>query len=239
MGLLTDQQLKDDWRGVVCCDVSRRLPYPDESVWKIYSSYFLEHTPYPSAVNVVKERHRVLRRDGTMRLVLPDVLWHAERYVEKTRQLGSADPTPTAGAPGEFMETVCGAYLDRRRYGAAHWYMYDYPTLLPMLRDLGFRRVKRCRYREGTDQELASFDKRSGESHMLKSGGNRPMDVLARPGVCATTSWPRSGSHRKDAPSRRWRGTGPGLAPSSARCELTSGPKRWGSFLRAGNGLEI
>jgi len=169
VGLLTDRQLKDDWRGVVRCDASRRLPYPDKSISKIYSSHFLEHITYPRAVNVLKECHRVLRRDGTMRLVVPDLLWHAERYVERTRQLVSASLSPDGRrAHDEFMETVCGAYLERRRYGAAHCYMYDYPTLLCMLRELRFGHVKRCPYREGTDRELASFDSRPEESLHLE-----------------------------------------------------------------------
>jgi hypothetical protein len=169
VGLLTDAQLKDDWRGVVRYDVSRRLLYPEESVSKIYSSHFLEHIPYLCAVNVLKECHRVLRRDGTMRLVVPDLLWHAERYVQRTREFVSAgSDSDGRRAHDEFMETICGAYLNRRRYGAAHCYMYDYPTLLSILRDLGFRHVKPCPYREGDDQELASFDSRPGESLHLE-----------------------------------------------------------------------
>src|SRR5437667_261709 len=44
-GILTPQQLRDDWRGVKKCDASRRLPYENATVDRIYSSHFLEHIP--------------------------------------------------------------------------------------------------------------------------------------------------------------------------------------------------
>ena len=79
------------------------------------------------------------------------------------------------------METVSGAYLNRKRSGALHCYMYDYPTLFIMLQKIGFARITLCPYREGEDQELAGLDNRPGESFHLEIRKNSPVySVTAR-----------------------------------------------------------
>ena len=164
-GLLTDQQVKDDWSGVVKADASRRLPFGDETVDKIYSSHFLEHIPYAKGLHVLKECRRVLLKGGTMRLVVPDLLWHAERYVSQTRKLLSEGTEPNDRRfHDEFLESVYGAYLNKRRYGAMHCYMYDFPTLVNILQSLGFSRVQTYPFQKGGDAELAALDSRPEDS---------------------------------------------------------------------------
>jgi len=168
-GFLTAQQLRDDWRGVIKSDASRKLPFADGSVDRIYSSHFLEHLPYEKARKTLRECHRILSPDGVMRLVVPDLLWHAEQYIQKTRQLLNSSPANFDRKPhDDFMETVSGSYLNRKRFGALHCYMYDYPTLYIMLQKIGFGRITLCGYRQGEDKDLASLDNRPGESLHLE-----------------------------------------------------------------------
>ena len=170
MGKLTDQQLKDDWSGAVKCDASRHLPYADGSVHKIYSSHFLEHIPPTKGFHVLKECYRVLRPDGIFRLVVPDLLWHAEQYVKRTRQLMDTQPEIIADRKSHdaFLESVYGAYLNRRRYGLLHCYMYDWPTLTEILTSIGFKTIQRFDYRQGNDRELAALDSRPEDSLHLE-----------------------------------------------------------------------
>ena len=168
-GFLTAQQLRDDWRGVVKADASQKLPFADGSVDRIYSSHFLEHLPYEKGARTLQECHRVLSPSGVMRLVVPDLVWHAEQYLQKTRQLLNSGPAKFDRKPhDDFMETVSGSYLNRKRAGALHCYMYDYPTLFVMLQKIGFARIALCNYHKGEDQELASLDNRPGESLHLE-----------------------------------------------------------------------
>ena len=87
LGLTTKDQYEAKWSGVIFCDVGKQLPYKDNAVDKIYSSHCLEHIPYAKALHLLKQCYRVLKNDGVMRLVVPDLLWHAERYTEKTKVL--------------------------------------------------------------------------------------------------------------------------------------------------------
>ncbi len=168
-GWLKGAQGSADWSGVTWKDVTRGLPFADDSVEKIYSSHFLEHIPEKKGKHVVGECFRVLRPGGRMRLVVPDLLFHAERYVEKTRALlAQKKLTMDRSAHDEFLDTVAGNYFRKGRKGAHHCYMYDLPTLVNLLREAGFQAIEHCAYREGSDSELYELDSRPLESLHLE-----------------------------------------------------------------------
>ncbi len=165
-GVISEQQYNADWRGVIRCDVSKQLPFGDEIVDKIYSSHFLEHIPQDKGVRVLVECFRVLKYGGVMRLVVPDLLWHAKRYVERTHHLINLAVLPEDRSEHDmFLHTIYGAHLGKRkRHGAEHCYMYDFPTLVAILKDIGFENIQRCKYQKGKDLELAACDSRPEDS---------------------------------------------------------------------------
>lgn len=165
LGLISKEKFDADWAGVRWIDVSRRFPFATESVDKIYCSHFLEHIPANKGKFVLKECYRVLRKDSVMRLVVPDLLWHAEKYVRETKiiQQNSIFPDDRT-AHDKFLETVYGAYLSNKRYGANHCYMYDLPTLISILKKIGFKNICNCQYKEGEDEELPRYDTRPEDS---------------------------------------------------------------------------
>ncbi len=67
-----------------------------------------------------------------------------------------------------FLNSVYGAYLNKRRFGAEHCYMYDLPTLVAVLKAVGFQNIQRCEFQNGVDQELASYDSRPNDSLHLE-----------------------------------------------------------------------
>ena len=158
-----------DWSGVIRCDVSKGLNYGNDTVGKIYSSHLLEHLPRDKGVIFIKECYRILKRGGVMRLVVPDLLFHAEQYVEASKALISREELANDRTThDDFLNTIYGAYLKKRRYGAEHCYMYDLPTLVSILKDSGFENINKCGFKKGSDMELASFDNRPNESLHLE-----------------------------------------------------------------------
>jgi len=49
------------------------LPFEDNSMDVVYSSHFLEHLSQEQADFVLKESQRVLKKDGIIRIVVPDL----------------------------------------------------------------------------------------------------------------------------------------------------------------------
>ena len=167
--IIDESKLIADWSGIIRCDVSKGIHYGNETVDKIYSSHLLEHLPRDKGIIFLKECYRILKFDGVMRLVVPDLLFHAEQYVETTRALIRREELPNDRITHDtFLDTIYGAYLKKRRYGAEHYYMYDLPTLVSILKYSGFENIKNCKFKEGADKELASFDSRPNESLHLE-----------------------------------------------------------------------
>lgn len=159
--ILSLEQLENQWpKDIVWADVSRKIPYPDGRVDKVYSSHFLEHIEKEKGEAVLREVFRVLRKGGLFRLVVPDLAFHAQRYLKKISESDSVGREPH----DEFLFNIYGAYLESQRFGARHRYMYDWPTLRMVLEKAGFSRVLLQPYRKSLDPELASLDNRPEDS---------------------------------------------------------------------------
>lgn len=114
--IIEESQYKADWSGVIRCDVSKGVPYGSGTVDKIYSSHLLEHLPHDKGTLFIEECYRILKKGGVMRLVVPDLLWHAEQYVEHTRKLINCEELPDDRTKHDyFMNTIYGAYMKKKK----------------------------------------------------------------------------------------------------------------------------
>ena len=59
----------------------KTLPYKDNTFDIAYSSHFLEHLDKDNAKKILKEIKRVLKNDGILRLVVPDLENIAREYI--------------------------------------------------------------------------------------------------------------------------------------------------------------
>lgn len=64
------------------CDASKRLPFPDATFDLVYSSHTLEHVPWYLTVQVLKEWVRILKKEGSLEIWVPDGLKIAKAFVE-------------------------------------------------------------------------------------------------------------------------------------------------------------
>lgn len=58
-----------------------KLPYQDNTVSCIYCSHFVEHIPRNKVPNFLKECARILKKDGILRLVVPDMENICKEYI--------------------------------------------------------------------------------------------------------------------------------------------------------------
>lgn len=161
LGVLSREHLENEWpNDIVWHDVSKRIPYDDGTVDKIYSSHLIEHIEKHRGEAVLREAFRVLKKNGIFRLVVPDLVFHAQRYLKKISESDSLGREPH----DEFLFNIYGGYLEKKRFGAWHRYMYDWPTLRVLLQEIGFSRIVRQSYQKSLDSELASLDSRPEDS---------------------------------------------------------------------------
>lgn len=54
-------------------DISKRLPWPDDSADFVFCEHCVEHIDYYAAIDFFKECRRVLKADGTLRITTPSI----------------------------------------------------------------------------------------------------------------------------------------------------------------------
>src|SRR3989338_2753627 len=67
----------------ILADITDRIPLPDGSAELIFSRATLEHLTYPELINCLLESHRLLRRGGTIRMMVPDLDKYVDDYLHK------------------------------------------------------------------------------------------------------------------------------------------------------------
>jgi SAM-dependent methyltransferase len=162
----------------ICCNIARGLPFESNSVRYAYMAHVLEHFFYPTEVlDVLCEVHRVLRPDGWLRVVVPDIRKYVFAYINK-RQSVFSDRNAHFGlfANGETMLeqllVYAGAGPAPGYLLSSHKFGYDFETLERLLSKAGFSSVTESTYMGSTAPVLRVDDAsyvasaRSGESHL-------------------------------------------------------------------------
>jgi SAM-dependent methyltransferase len=129
---------------VVYLNVAKNFAFPSDSFRAIFTCHMLEHL-YPSvAVHCIGECHRVLCRDGVLRIVVPDLDKMVKDY----------DPA----SPDSFLDGIF-QYDTGHEKNAHHWH-YNFNSLRALLSKIGFSRVERREFQVGDCPDVALLDKR-------------------------------------------------------------------------------
>jgi len=63
-------------------DVTNGLPLPRNSVKYVYASHFIEHLKFQEGIKFLKRCHKVMKKDGIIRLTFPDLEMWIRNYYE-------------------------------------------------------------------------------------------------------------------------------------------------------------
>lgn len=165
VGLLTEQQRNTIWpREVIRLDVSKPLPWGDESARAIYSSHMVEHFERPEARRLLVECLRVLRPGGVLRLVLPDVQDGVRVYLQ---QKEARNPRAADEFVGSLFYASYGDMPRIRRLAIGllhrpHRWLYDIDSMRALLSEVGFTPIQECAFRRGACPSLATIEIRDG-----------------------------------------------------------------------------
>jgi len=137
----------------VCWDITRGLPFPDESFLGVFSEHCLEHIALEATDAVIGEILRVLKPGGTVRLVVPDGGLYLTRYVATVA--GEANShMPNASEDG--YEGIYSPIMSVNRIFRAHGhqYIYDFDTMRQLLEKHGFSNIVHESFQCGRDPKL-------------------------------------------------------------------------------------
>jgi len=127
-------------------DCRTSLPFENESADAIFTEHFFEHIDYDAeAPLLLKDFYRVLKKGGTVRIIVPDAEKFARGYVsEGWAELTATRPLEEGNidAYSKYkyktkMELV--NHIFRQHY--QHKYAYDFDTLKMLLQEAGFNNI--------------------------------------------------------------------------------------------------
>ncbi|MFA5410242.1 MAG: methyltransferase domain-containing protein [Candidatus Omnitrophota bacterium] len=72
---------------IIKLDIKKGLPYETKSFDAVYSSHLMEHLNAEAARNLLSESSRVLKPNGILRLVMPDLEYNAKLYLESLNRV--------------------------------------------------------------------------------------------------------------------------------------------------------
>jgi predicted SAM-dependent methyltransferase len=76
---------------VMPCNLLEKLPFADNSIDVVYSSHFLEHFSKTEGERILAECFRILRPNGILRIVVPDLEYTCREYLRVLDTLDSND----------------------------------------------------------------------------------------------------------------------------------------------------
>jgi predicted SAM-dependent methyltransferase len=120
-------------------DLRRGIPFPDESVKKIYSSHFLEHLSFREAQQFLDECKRVLAPGGHFSICVPNARIYLEAYVNGSQ----LEDEKFFGYRPAYNSTTRIDFVNYTAYmGGEHKYMFDEENLLYILSSEGFKHAR-------------------------------------------------------------------------------------------------
>ncbi len=128
-----------DWsEDIFLHDLRKKFPWEDETIDIIYSSHTLEHLNKPDGLNFLKECYRVLKSDGVIRIVVPDLKSVVSDYLNGS--IAADDFVDVLGVIEERHDLTNPikkglAYLTN----FPHRCMYDTETLIRKMSEIGFK----------------------------------------------------------------------------------------------------
>lgn len=102
---------------VVSVDLLRRLPFADGSFDVVYHSQFIEHLPQDKALSFMKECHRILKPNGVVRVVTPDLKNQALEYLRNLERVLEAPGDEAARLRYEWIRLEMLDQLTRHHSG--------------------------------------------------------------------------------------------------------------------------
>lgn len=129
---------KDLW-----IDLRNGLPFPDESVYFIYSSHMLEHFYPDQAIALLREMCRTLKYEGIVRIAVPSVE-HALKIA-----LGETSYTWPRCFEDSLSQLVDYLFCDGQ-----HKYAYTYEIMKNFALQAGFRTVLNYSEMNGTRSKV-------------------------------------------------------------------------------------
>lgn len=141
---------------LIAANLRRRLPFRSGTVECVHASHVLEHLYEDEARKLLAECYRILRPQGVIRLVVPDLRGMVQQYLASASRPSTADVSQLpADRLNEDLNlrprSIARGHVLFRLYSAltefhSHKWMYDAESLIERVQSAGFVAVERRKF---------------------------------------------------------------------------------------------
>jgi predicted SAM-dependent methyltransferase len=141
-------------------DLRDGIPFPDQSIHKIYSSHLFEHLTFQQGKMLLKECSRVLVPGGHFSICVPNAKLYIEAYVNGIvlDEEHFFKPAFNGVSPIDYVNYM--AYMN-----GEHKYMFDKENLISILGSNGFKDAKLREFDSSLDRLERDFESIYAEAH--------------------------------------------------------------------------
>jgi predicted SAM-dependent methyltransferase len=140
-------------------NLSKGIPFPDNSVDFIYNEHFIEHLTYDEGFAFMQEAYRALKPGGVLRIACPDLDFLMEGYIKDSwRSQEWVRLIKAYWYPGR-----CYMFNQNMREDGGHQYMYNHEELAARLNEAGFfsHHIRAEKVNHSTHKELQNIERRA------------------------------------------------------------------------------
>jgi SAM-dependent methyltransferase len=160
----------------ITCDIRLGLPLESNSIDYAVSVHALQEIAYDDVVPVLRELHRVLKPDGVLRLVLPDIDKAIEAYSHGADAFyiapAGVGPGPScAGIPDVDMRSLGGKFILQLIWYGYTRTLFNHDFVEELLYRAGFGRVEHVAFgfTSSLFREITELDSRENESLLVEA----------------------------------------------------------------------
>lgn len=144
--------------GIFQMDATLPFPFADATFDYIFTEHMIEHLPFASGLNMLRECNRVLRRGGVIRVTTPDLAKTLGLYGSESSQ-----------AQQDYLTWFCGTFVPERPISPVHainamfrlWghqFLYDESTLASALHQTVFCDIRKMALMQSDHSELRNLE---------------------------------------------------------------------------------
>lgn len=156
---------------VINHNVVNGLPFKDSSVDCIFSSHFIEHLSFEEAINFFKECHRVLKPNGILRTICPDIMVWINKIYNGTDNKFFKTYKDSLDVPHweNYIYPIKNKIktntqvLNSMIFNWGHKWMWDFNSLKMELESIGFKSIKQLQHLESDIGRIEEIETRLPE----------------------------------------------------------------------------
>jgi predicted SAM-dependent methyltransferase len=133
-------------------DLSKHFPFKDVDV--VYHCHFLEHLSYQEGIRFLYRCYASMNGGAIMRILVPDLELWCMKYLQHDREF--LDAYRNAYLGGDY--PTDGSIFMGMLHNHGHKMGWDYETLSFWLNWIGFKNIRRTKYRESDLEDIQMLE---------------------------------------------------------------------------------